>query len=178
MTLIEISGKGPRLGADCFVAENATLAGSVTLSEGCSVWFGATLRAEFEIISLGSRSNVQDNCTVHTDEGFPCKIGENVSIGHGAIVHGATIGSNCLLGMGAILLNGSTIGDNSIVGAGSLLLQGSEFPERFLILGSPAKAARQLTDKEIEKITLNAAHYYDFRAIYLSGKLKPGGQVS
>ena len=115
---------------------------------------------------------MQDNCTVHTDEGFPCLIGDHVSIGHGAIVHGAVIGSNCLIGMGSILLNGSKIGDNSIVGAGSLLLQGTQFPEKTLILGSPAKIAREVTEKEIEKIALNAKHYDEFRAMYLSSVAK------
>lgn len=172
MNLIELSGQRPRISGNCFVAENATLAGDIELFESCSVWFGASIRAEYEKVVLHSQSNVQDNCTIHTDEGFPCQIGENVSIGHGAIVHGATIESNCLIGMGAILLNGSKIGSNSMVGAGSLLLQGSIFPERSLILGSPAKAVRTVTEAEIQKISLNARHYDEFRATYLLSKEK------
>jgi carbonic anhydrase/acetyltransferase-like protein (isoleucine patch superfamily) len=168
LRLIEIAGNRPKIASDCFVADNATIAGDVELSEGSSVWFGCSIRAEFEKVVIGVRSNVQDNCTVHTDEGFPCLIGDNVSIGHAAIVHGATIGSNCLIGMGAILLNGSKVGSNSLVGAGSLLLQGSEFPDSSLILGSPAKVARLVKQEEIEKIALNAKHYFDFRAQYLS----------
>lgn len=144
-----------------------TLAGDVRLSERASVWFGSSLRAEYENISIGRRSNVQDNCVVHTDEGFPCSLGDDVSIGHGAIVHGAVIGSNCLIGMGAILLNGSKIGENSIIGAGSLVLQETEIPERTLALGSPAKARRAVTDEEIRKIALNAEHYDSFRTAYL-----------
>jgi carbonic anhydrase/acetyltransferase-like protein (isoleucine patch superfamily) len=167
LALLEISGKRPRIAPDCFVAGNATLAGDVELSEGCSIWFGTSIRAEFEKVRLGSRSNVQDNFTVHTDEGFPCIMGENVSIGHGAIVHGARIESNCLIGMGAILLNGSKIGSNSIIGAGALVLQGTEIPERSLVLGSPGKVARTVSQEEIEKIKTNADHYYNFRATYL-----------
>ncbi len=170
MTLIEIAGKRPQIANDCFIAENANVAGDVQLFAGVSVWFGASIRAEFEKIRIGSHSNVQDSCTIHTDEGFPCFIGDNVSIGHGAIIHGATVGSNCLVGMGAILLNGSKVGDNSIVGAGALLTQGAEFPERSLILGSPAKSTRVVTEKEIEKIANNAEHYDRFRATYLSAK--------
>jgi carbonic anhydrase/acetyltransferase-like protein (isoleucine patch superfamily) len=170
LALIEIAGKQPQMAANCFIAENATLAGDVRLSDNCSVWFGTSIRAEYEIITIGSHSNVQDNCIIHTDEGFPCTIGEHVSIGHGAIVHGAFIGSNCLIGMGSILLNGSRIGDNSIVGAGSLVLQGTEIPEGTLVLGSPAKGTRQVTQAEIDKIALNAKHYDEFRAMYLSRK--------
>jgi gamma-carbonic anhydrase len=150
------------------VAENATLAGDVELSQGSSVWFASTIRAEFERVRLGIRSNVQDSCMIHTDEGFPCIIGDNVSIGHGAIVHGAVIESNCLIGMGAILLNGTKVGANSIIGAGALLVQGTEIPKRSLVLGSPAKVTRSVTEKEVEKIALNADHYYSFRASYLS----------
>jgi carbonic anhydrase/acetyltransferase-like protein (isoleucine patch superfamily) len=171
MTLIEIAGKRPKIAPDCFVAGNATLSGDVEIAEGCSVWFGASIRAEYEKVRLGLHSNVQDNCTVHTDEGYPCMIAENASIGHGAIIHGATIESNCLIGMGAILLNGSRVGANSIVGAGALLVQGTEIPERSLVLGSPAKIARTVTQQEIEKITRNAEHYFGFRATYLSSKI-------
>ena len=123
-----------------------------------------------EMIQIGIRSNIQDNCSVHTDAGFPCVIGDSVSVGHGAIVHGSRIGSNCLIGMGAIILNGSRIGDNCIIGAGSLIVQGTEIPENTLALGSPAKVKRSVTDEEIEKISENARHYFEFRAKYLSMK--------
>jgi len=171
MTLIEIAGRRPKVATDCFVAENATISGDVELEEGSSVWFGASLRAEYEKVRLGVRSNVQDNCAVHTDAGYPCTIGQNVSIGHGAIIHGAMIDSNCLIGMGAILLNGSKIGSNSIVGAGALVVQGSEIPERSLVLGSPAKVKRPVTDEEIKGISQNVEHYFGFRALYLSRKI-------
>lgn len=167
MTFLEIAGKRPKISSDCFIAESATLAGDVSLSERCSVWFGATIRVEYERVQIGSRSNVQDSCTIHTDEGFPVVIGDDVSIGHGAIVHGATIGSNCLIGMGSILMNGSKIGRNCVLGAGSLLLQGFEIPENTLALGSPAKPVRKVTDEEISRIARNAKHYDEFRASYL-----------
>lgn len=167
MGLLEIGGRKPRIAHDCFIAENATIAGDVELLPGCSVWFAASIRAEYEQTIIRSRSNVQDNCTIHTDAGFPCEIGEGVSIGHGAIIHGATIGSNCLIGMGAILLNGSRVGADSVVGAGSLILQSAIFAERSLILGSPAKVVRKVTDAEVQKISENAKHYDEFRAQYL-----------
>jgi carbonic anhydrase/acetyltransferase-like protein (isoleucine patch superfamily) len=170
LPLIEIHGKWPEIASDCFVADSATLAGDIRLSDRSSVWFGASIRAEFEMVLIGSRSNIQDNCTIHTDEGFPCILGERVSVGHGAVVHGAQIGSNCLIGMGSIILNGAKIGKNSMVGAGTLILQGAEIPERTLVLGSPAKTVRTVTDDEIEKIAINAKHYDEFRATYLSSK--------
>ncbi|MGH2510704.1 MAG: gamma carbonic anhydrase family protein, partial [Ktedonobacteraceae bacterium] len=119
--------------------------GDVTLGEGSSVWFGASLRTETVPIKIGARTNIQDNSSLHTDAEFPISIGEDVSIGHGAIIHGAVIGSNCLIGMGCILLNGCKIGNNCMLGAASLVLQGGEFPDDMLILGSPAKARRPLT---------------------------------
>lgn len=152
------------------MAENCTIVGEVTLEEGSSVWFGASLRAEVECIRIGKRSNVQDNCVVHTDFGFPCDIGDGVTIGHGAILHGATVGSNCLIGMGAILLNGSKIGRNCLVGAGALVPQGATMPENSLVVGSPAIAKRKLGDDEVLKLSQNADHYYSFRAEYLASK--------
>ncbi|MDA4130725.1 MAG: gamma carbonic anhydrase family protein [Thaumarchaeota archaeon] len=168
MTIIEYDGVRPFIGKDCFVAESAVVAGRATIEEKTSVWFGATIRAELDSVRIGKRSNIQDNCVVHTDRGFPCEIGDSVSIGHGAIIHGAKIGSNCLIGMGAILLNGSKIGNNSIVGAGALVIQGAEFPENSLILGSPANVKRNLSDEEIKEIMVNAEHYDSFRAQYLA----------
>ena len=123
-----------------------------------------------ERIRIGKRSNVQDNCTVHTDFGFPSEIGDGVTVGHGAILHGTTIGSNCLIGMGAILLNGSKVGNNCLVGAGSLVPQGVSIPDNSLVVGSPATPKRKLSDGEIKRISENAQHYYDFRAEYLAMK--------
>lgn len=168
MPILKYRGASPRISEDCFVAETATIVGNVVLGEGSSVWFGASIRAEEESVNIGNRSNVQDNCVIHTDAGFPCAIGDGVTLGHGAIVHGATIGSNCLVGMGAILLNGAKIGKNCLVGAGALVRQGAEIPENNLVIGSPAIAKRELAQEEIDQIRENARHYYEFRSEYLS----------
>jgi len=168
LTIIDYKGVRPTIGENCFIAENALISGRVSIGDNCSVWFGASIRAEAEIIRIGYGSNIQDCCVVHTDWGFPSEFGDNISVGHGAIIHGAAIGSNCLIGMGSILLNGSKIGKNSIVAAGSLVTQGAEFPENSLVLGSPAKAKRILTEQEINGISANALHYDEFRAEYLA----------
>ena len=167
MAIFEYVGKKPRLGRACFVAENATIAGDVTLGDECSVWFGASLRAEVERIEVGARSNIQDNAVLHADSGFPCVVGEGVTIGHGVILHGSTVGSNCLIGMGSILLNGCVVQRDCLVGAGSLLTQGFAAPEGSLVVGSPAVVKRKLSKEEIEKIREGARHYLEFRAHYL-----------
>ncbi|MHB1907822.1 MAG: gamma carbonic anhydrase family protein [Nitrososphaerales archaeon] len=167
MPVQDYLGKSPKIPRSSFVASNATIIGNVELHEESSVWFGSVLRCEVEHISIGSRSNIQDNSTLHTDIGFPVEIGEGVSIGHGVVVHGAKVGSNCLVGMRATLLNGSVIGENSIVAAGSLVTQGKEMPPNTLVMGSPAIAKRRLREDEIERIRLNANHYNELRAEYL-----------
>src|SRR5579863_2082344 len=169
MVIINYDGNRPVIGKECFIAGTAIISGRVIIEDFSSVWFGAAIRGEVDSIQVGERSNVQDNCVIHADLGFPAKLGDQVSVGHGAIIHGATIGNNCLVGMGSILLNGSKIGNESIVGAGSLVVQGAEFPERSLILGSPAKAKRMLSDTAVEEIRTNAEHYFEFRAQYLAG---------
>jgi len=121
-------------------------------------------------VKMGSKSNIQDNCVVHTDGGFPCIIGDGVSIGHGVIIHGSIVDSNCLIGMGAILMNGSKLGMDCIVGAGSLVLQDVIIPERSLVVGSPASVKRKLTGAEIDKIRENAKHYCEFTMSYLREK--------
>lgn len=140
------------------------------MSDESSVWFGTIIRTEMEEVSIGRQSNIQDNCVIHTDLGFPVKIGDRVSVGHGGVIHGAVVSSNCLVGMRATLLNGSRIGENCIVAAGSLVTQGKEMPPNSLVIGSPAVAKRELTDEELERIQFNADHYNSFRAEYL--KLK------
>lgn len=173
MAILVYNGAKPKIAKDCFVSETATIVGNVFLAEGSSVWFGASIRAEIESVRIGSRSNIQDNCVVHADYEYPCKIGEGVTVGHGAIVHGALVGSNCLVGMGSILMNGCRIGNNCIVAAGSLVVQGANMPENSLVMGSPAVAKRKLSDEEIAGIGENARHYYEFRAHYLAENFKP-----
>ncbi|MBR0472890.1 MAG: gamma carbonic anhydrase family protein [Methanosphaera sp.] len=141
------------------IYDGARIVGDVTLGDHVSIWYNAVVRGDEAPISIGERSNVQDNCVVHVSEGKPVKIGENVSVGHGAIVHGCTIDDNVIIGMGAIVLNGAHIGKNSLVGAGALVTENKEFPEGSLIIGSPAKAVRELSEEEIEGIMDNAEEY-------------------
>jgi carbonic anhydrase/acetyltransferase-like protein (isoleucine patch superfamily) len=167
LPLYSFNGKSPKIPHSSFVAENATLIGHISLGGESSVWFGAVIRTEVEPVSIGSQSNIQDNCVLHTDVGFPVEIGDRVSVGHGAIIHGAIVRSNCLIGMGSTLLNGAKIGENTLVAAGSLVTQGKEMPDNTLVIGSPAIAKRKLTEEEITRIQLNADHYNQFRAYYL-----------
>jgi carbonic anhydrase/acetyltransferase-like protein (isoleucine patch superfamily) len=168
--IFPFADKSPKIEAESFVAENASLIGDVLLGSQSSVWFGTVLRAEVESIKVGSKTNIQDNCVVHTDIDSPTRIGDRVSIGHGAVIHGATIHSNCLIGMGSILLNGSVIGENCLVAAGSIVTQGKEMPSNTLVIGAPAVPKRELSSKEVERINSNADHYSDLRAQYLKIK--------
>lgn len=142
-----------------YVAESAVVAGDVELREDASVWFGSVLRGDNERITIGARSNVQDGCVLHTDPGFPLVIGEDSSIGHGAIVHGCTIGDGTLIGMGATILNGAKIGNHCLVGAGALVTEGKEFPDFSMIIGAPARAVKTL-GPEFEVRQLGGAARY------------------
>ena len=142
--------KKPVIHPSAFVADNATVRGSVTLGANSSVFFGAVLRGDRAPITIGAGTNIQDNCVVHVDYDHPVTVGENVTVGHGAILHGCTVGDNTLIGMGAIVLNGARIGDNCIVGAGALVTGKMDAPSGSMILGSPAKVVRSLTEAEIE----------------------------
>ena len=162
MTVLSYKGKKPSIGSGSFVAENSTIVGNVIIGESSSVWYGASLRAESDFIKIGNRSNIQENCVLHVDEGFPCILGDNVSVGHGAVIHGSKIGSNCLIGIGSILLNGCKIGDDCLVAAGTLILEKMEIPHGSLVIGSPGIVRRKLLKEEIEKISRNADHYCEF----------------
>jgi carbonic anhydrase/acetyltransferase-like protein (isoleucine patch superfamily) len=144
-----------------WIAPNASVIGNVALAEDCGIWFGATLRGDNERISLGARSNIQEGCTLHTDIGFPLEIGEDCTIGHNAILHGCTIGAGSLIGMGAIVLNGARIGRGCLVGAGALVTEGRVFPDHCLIVGSPAKPIRTLSEDNIAQLKFSAAHYVE-----------------
>lgn len=154
-----ISGKKPDTGRSSFIAWNAEVAGEVSLGEESSVWFGAVLRADLAPISVGKHTNIQDNATVHVDTGAPCRVGDGVTVGHNAVLHGCTVEDGCLIGMGAIILTRAVIGRESIVGAGALVTEGKAFPPRSLILGSPAKATRSLEEREVAGIRENTATY-------------------
>lgn len=155
-----------QVAADAWIAPNAVVFGDVTLSEKASVWFGAVIRGDAAPVRVGQRSNVQDLCVLHADPGFPCTIGDDVTIGHGAIVHGATVENEVLIGIRAVVLNGARIGTGSIVGAGALVKEGQEIPPRSLVVGIPARVARSVTDEDLERIRHGAEHYVAASAAY------------
>ena len=144
-----------------FIAHNATVIGNVKLLANASVWFDTVVRGDNEPIEIGAGSNIQDGCVLHTDPGFPMRIGAGATIGHKAMLHGCTIGENSLIGIGSIVLNGAVIGDNCLVGANSLITEGKSFADGMLILGTPAKAVRELSVDEIAGIKEAASRYVD-----------------
>lgn len=148
-----------RIHPTVFIAQGAVIVGEVTIGEAASVWFNATLRGDTTPITIGPRSNIQEGCILHADPGFPAIIGTGVTVGHGAVVHGAQVGDNSLIGIRSVLLNGVIVGENCIVGASALLTEGKEFPPGSLILGTPAKVVRSLTPEEIERNRRAAAEY-------------------
>lgn len=161
MAIYELDGQGPDLPADgnYFIAETADVIGKIRLKPQASVWFGAVLRGDNEWIEIGNGSNVQDNCTCHTDKGFPLTIGDNCTVGHDVILHGCTIEDGALIGMGSIVMNGARIGKNSVVGAGSVITEGKEFPDNSLIIGSPARVIRTLSPEQATAMS-SAARFY------------------
>ena len=159
MTLYQLGADAPQIDASAFVADTANVIGKVTLHENTSVWFGATIRGDNERITVGANSNVQEGAVLHTDPGYPLDIGQNVTIGHQAMLHGCTIGDGALIGIQAVILNGAKIGKGCLVGAGALVTEGKQFPDNMLIIGSPAKAVRALTADDITRLQGNAANY-------------------
>jgi len=155
----KIGNRIPNTTDAAFIAWNAEVSGSVELGKDVSIWFGASVRGDIEPITIQEDTNIQDNATLHTDFGAPCTIGKRVTIGHNAVIHGCTVGDDCLIGMGAVLLSRSEIGKESIVGAGALVTEGKIFPPRSLILGSPAKVVRTLDDSAIDAIRKNSENY-------------------
>ncbi|CAN5347278.1 gamma carbonic anhydrase family protein [soil metagenome] len=166
---IALGDKRPSVSETAWVAPNATLIGSVVLAEGASVWYGAVLRADNEPIVIGPRSNVQDNCVFHVDKGKPLSLGEGVSVGHGAVIHGATVGDNVLVGMGAIIMNGAVIGSECLIAAGALISEGVVVPPRSLVAGVPGKVRRELTDDEVATLHNNAKIYEAHRDTHAQG---------
>jgi len=142
-------------------APNASIIGDVTLEKNTSIWFNATLRGDVENIYVGEGSNIQDGSVLHTDPGYPLKIGKDVTIGHLVMLHGCIVGENSLIGIGAVILNGAKIGKNCIIGANALVTENKKIPDNSLVIGSPGKIVRQVTDEEIKLITENAIHYQE-----------------
>jgi carbonic anhydrase/acetyltransferase-like protein (isoleucine patch superfamily) len=149
-----------------FIAPNATVLGDVTLGHEISIWYGAVLRADKDRIVIGDRSNVQDNAVLHTSSGHPVLIGTEVSIGHGAILHGCRIADRVLVGMGAIVLNGAEIGENSLLGAGTVVTEGTRIPPGSVVVGVPGKLIKQVSDEQREHIVKNAGNYWDLARSY------------
>ena len=161
MALYQLGNDAPQRHPTAWVADNATVIGRVELKEGASVWYGAVIRGDNDLITVGRNSNIQDGSVLHTDHGVPLTIGEGVTIGHQVMMHGCTIGDFSLVGIQSVILNGAKIGRHSIVGACALVTEGKEFPDGSLIVGSPAKVVRPLTPEEIERLKGSAAHYVD-----------------
>ncbi|NDR54866.1 gamma carbonic anhydrase family protein [Aliiruegeria sabulilitoris] len=162
----------PEIAETAWVADDANLIGKVTLEADSSVWFGTTIRGDNERITLGAGSNIQENCVLHTDMGFPMVIGANCTIGHKAMLHGCTIGEQSLIGMGATILNGAKIGRNCLIGACALITEGKEIPDNSLVMGSPGKVVRQLDEEAAQKLLASALHYQQNARRYRAG-LKP-----
>ena len=161
MAIYELDGVAPQVAASAWVADSAQVMGNVVLGEDASVWFGTVVRGDTESITIGAGSNIQDASVLHADFGKPLVVGERVTVGHQVMLHGCTIGDESLIGIGAIVLNGAKIGKNCLVGAGSLVTEGKEFPDGSMIVGSPARAIRQLTPEQIEGLRQSAQHYID-----------------
>ncbi len=176
MPLYALDGIEPTLPADgrFFVAPDAHVIGKVRLAADVGIWFGAVLRGDNELIDIGEGTNIQEMCMLHTDPGAPMTIGAGCTIGHKVILHGCTIGTNTLIGMGSTILNHAKIGNNCLVGANSLVTEGKEFPDNSLIVGSPARAVRTLDEAAIARLKLSAASYVKNAQRFKAG-LKPIG---
>jgi len=157
----DLENKKIKNAGENWVASNASIIGDVTLEKNTSIWFNATLRGDVENIYVGEGSNIQDGSVLHTDPGYPLKIGKNVTIGHLVMLHGCIIGNNSLIGIGAVILNNAKIGKNCIIGANALVTENKEIPDNSLVIGSPGKIARQVTNEEVKSITQNAIHYQE-----------------
>ena len=160
-------GKSPIIPDSCYISESVDLIGDVTLGENVSIWFGTVVRGDMHHITIGARSNIQDNSVIHvTTDISPTRIGDEVTVGHNAIIHGATIEDRCLIGMGSIIMDDVVVGEGSIVGAGAVVPPNMIIPPRSLVVGLPAKIVRQTTDEELEMIIERAQHYIDFSQEY------------
>jgi carbonic anhydrase/acetyltransferase-like protein (isoleucine patch superfamily) len=142
------------------ISPKAGIVGDVTIGDECTIFAGAEIRGDSSPVVMGARTNVQENAVIHVDYNFPCTIGNDVTIGHGAIVHGCTLDDLVMVGMGAIVMNGAHIGSESLIGAGALVTQGKEFPPRSLLMGSPARLVRTLSDDEVQNLIVNGANHY------------------
>ena len=166
MTIYALGDRRPICAPDAWVADNATVIGSVVLAAAASVWFGVVIRGDNDLITIGPRTNVQDNAVLHTDPGIPLTLGSGVTVGHQAMLHGCSVGDGSLIGIGAIVMNRAVVGSNCIVAAGALVPEGKTYPDRSLILGSPARVARSLSDEEVAALQGFAAGYVERSKTY------------
>lgn len=172
--LYELNGHAPQVHPDAWIAPGCHIIGKVVIEAGASVWFGTTIRGDNETITVGEASNVQENCVLHTDMGYPLDIGPLCTIGHAAILHGCRIGPKSLIGMGATVLNGAVIGEECLIGASALVTEGKNIAPRSLVMGSPAKVVRELDDAAAARLEASALHYRDNSMRFRNG-LKPIG---
>lgn len=171
MTIIRIQDKTPTIDDSAWIAPGATVIGDVKLGAEVGIWYGAVVRGDIESIAVGARSNIQDNCSLHADPGSPLRIGERVSVGHNATLHGCSIGEDVLVGMGSRVLNGAVIGEGSLIAAGAVVPEGMQVPAGSLVAGVPAKVRRELSDEERAGIQLNGSVYVDLAATHAAGEL-------
>ena len=170
MAIYKVDGRAPQVGAAAFVADNATLAGDVTLAEESSVWYGAVLRADTGRITVGAGSNVQDNAVLHTGPGLDVTVGRGTSVGHGAVVHGCTVGDGCLIGMHATILNGAVIGDGCLIAAGALVPENMQVPGGSLVIGIPGKVVRPVSAAQAAAIKANEEEYLELARAHAEAK--------
>jgi carbonic anhydrase/acetyltransferase-like protein (isoleucine patch superfamily) len=178
--IIPLPDRVPEVDLEAWVAPGATVVGAVRLGPSVGIWYGAVLRGDGDSITIGARSNIQDGCAVHADPGFPVVLGEGVSVGHNAVVHGCTIEDDVLIGMGAVVMNGCRVGAGTMVGAGALLPAGTVVPPGSLVVGAPGKVRRETTAEERDLIALNAVHYLEALALHRAANaggavVHPGG---
>ncbi|MDP2795050.1 MAG: gamma carbonic anhydrase family protein [Sulfurisoma sp.] len=166
MSVFRIADKAPLIDPTAWIAPNATVIGDVRLAAGASVWWNAVLRGDNDPIVIGANSNIQDGSVLHTDEGVPLTLGRDITVGHMAMLHGCTIGDGSLIGIGSIVLNRAVIGRHCLIGANSLVPEGKVIPDRSLVMGSPGKVVRELTDEEVARLLYSARHYVDNASRY------------
>lgn len=174
MGIYALNDREPHIGKGCWVAENATVIGSVSLGDNVSIWFGATLRGDNDPITIAENTNIQDGAILHTDEGIPLTVGSGVTIGHMVMLHGCTIGNGSLIGINAVVLNQAVIGKHCLIGANTLIPEGKLIPDRSLVVGTPGRIIRELTDAEIARLELNAESYVHNMARYAKGLRRIG----
>lgn len=159
MAIYQLGEHAPDIDPSAYITESANIIGKAKIEANVSIWFNVTIRGDNELITVSENSNVQEGCVLHTDPGYPLTIGKNVTVGHQAMLHGCTIGEGSLVGIQAVILNGAKIGKNCLIGAGALVTEGKEFPDNSLIIGSPAKVVRTLSEDDVTRINLSASYY-------------------